>query len=76
MYDGNVKVERHNHPNAVELIIFNEPGTLTINGEKHSFKVHDAILLEPTDVHEAYDLDRHNCTCILLGKGEPTKALK
>ena len=48
--DG-VSVDFHNHPNALELIIFQRPGVLDIAGHLHHFDPGDAVLLEPQEVH-------------------------
>jgi hypothetical protein len=68
-----INVGDHTHPNAVEVIIFNKPGQLVINGELFHFDEEDTVFLEPSDVHGASNMDIHDCTCILLGKGEPQK---
>ena len=74
--DNPVGVGHHRHPDVLELIIFNKPGKLEINGEMHHFDVNDVVLLDPSDFHGATDLKSHDCTCILLSKGKAPTSVK
>ena len=44
-----------------------------LSNTKDQFEPGDAIILEPQDIHGAQNLRKHNCICILLGKGKPQK---
>ena len=72
---GEVSVDSHSHPNALELIIFQQPGVLDIAGERHYFDFGDIVVLEPQEVHGGRNLKGHDCICILLGNEEPQKRL-
>jgi anti-sigma factor ChrR (cupin superfamily) len=70
-----VNVDFHSHPNAFELILFQKHGFLEISGKQCQFMPGDIVLIEPGDVHGAQNLTKHDCICILLGKGRPQKTL-
>jgi len=75
-HKGPIRVGDHTHPNAVEVIIFNKPGKLKINGNMYHFDVNDTVFLESSDIHGTNDMDEHDCTCILIGRGKPQKRLE
>ena len=67
------EVSLHQHPNAIEVVIFQARGYLEINGQHYDFEAGDAVLLDETDMHGAAHLVAHDCICILAGKGRPRK---
>ena len=68
-------VGNHFHPNALELIVFHKKGKLVINSTEYCFEPEDVVILGPEDTHGAEDLRSHDCTCILLGSGQPQKSV-
>lgn len=72
-HEGNISISFHRHPNALELIVFQKPSVLDIDGVRHDFDSGDLVIIEPHNTHGSTDLSEHDCICLLLGKGEPIK---
>ncbi len=70
---ASASVAAPSHPNAVELILFLQSGTLTVAEIEYRFQPCDAAVLDAGEVHSASHLRQHDCLCLLLGRGVARK---